>query len=63
MPLGRTHFAGHYLVFSMIHLVPGDPVNVLLRHSPGHLTAGDPDILRHKLGLDKPLYKQYNVVM
>jgi len=47
------------VVFSMIHLVPGDPVNVLLRRSPGHLTAGDPDILRHELGLDKPLYKQY----
>ena len=40
------------LVFSLIHLTPGDPVAILLgeSYSPEAYTA-----LQHKLGLDKPL--------
>jgi peptide/nickel transport system permease protein len=44
------------LVFFSIHLVPGDPVQVML---VGHGTAGDIARLRHELGLDRPLGEQY----
>jgi peptide/nickel transport system permease protein len=44
------------LVFLLIHLVPGDPVQMMLGEgaSPADLTA-----LRHQLGLDLPLHTQY----
>lgn len=44
------------LVFLLIHLVPGDPVQIMLGEGalPTDLTA-----LRHQLGLDLPLHTQY----
>ncbi|MGA7982633.1 MAG: nickel ABC transporter permease [Chromatiaceae bacterium] len=44
------------LVFLLIHLVPGDPVEAMLGESarPADRTA-----LRHALGLDRPLTQQY----
>ncbi len=44
------------LVFFSIHLVPGDPAQVMLfgRGRPGDIVA-----MRHALGLDKPLLVQY----
>ncbi len=44
------------LVFSLIHLVPGDPVQAMLGES-----ASPQDIaqMRTRLGLDRPLYQQY----
>src|SRR5882724_2712988 len=44
------------LVFSLIHLVPGDPVETMLGES-----AAPQDIarVRAQLGLDRPLYVQY----
>ncbi len=44
------------LVFSLIHLVPGDPVQAMLGEgaSPQDITE-----LRGRLGLDRPLYAQY----
>jgi peptide/nickel transport system permease protein len=44
------------LVFLMIHIVPGDPVEQMLGEGavPGQLTQ-----LRHALGLDLPLHTQY----
>jgi len=44
------------LVFSLIHLVPGDPVQAMLGES-----ASPQDVaqLRAKLGLDRPLLQQY----
>src|SRR5260370_36775447 len=44
------------LVFLMIHIVPGDPVEQMLGEgaAPGKLTQ-----LRHALGLDLPLDSQY----
>jgi peptide/nickel transport system permease protein len=44
------------LVFLMIHIVPGDPVEQMLGEGavPGQLTQ-----LRHALGLDLPLRTQY----
>ncbi len=44
------------LVFLMIHIVPGDPVEQMLGEgtAPGQLSQ-----LRHALGLDLPLHAQY----
>ncbi|MFA7095074.1 MAG: nickel ABC transporter permease [Gammaproteobacteria bacterium] len=43
------------LVFLLIHLTPGDPVDVLLGESA---QAADRMALRHALGLDQPLHLQ-----
>ncbi len=44
------------ITFALIHLVPGDPVVAMLGE-----TAAPPDIaaMRHQLGLDRPLSRQY----
>jgi len=44
------------LVFSLLHLVPGDPALAMLGESA---SASDVGELRGKLGLDKPLPAQY----
>lgn len=46
------------LVFSMLHLVPGDPVRAMFIESGG-ATAEQIEQVRHLLGLDKPLPVQY----
>lgn len=44
------------LVFSLIHLVPGDPVEVMLGESA---QSADREALRQALGLDRPLPTQF----
>jgi len=44
------------LVFLLIHLVPGDPVEVMLGEGA---SAADREALRSALGLDRPLGEQY----
>jgi peptide/nickel transport system permease protein len=44
------------VVFLMVHLVPGDPIRIMLGHSP---SGADIRQLRHELGLDVPLPVQY----
>jgi peptide/nickel transport system permease protein len=44
------------LVFLLIHLVPGDPVQMMLGEGA---TPADIDSLRHQIGLDQPLHTQY----
>jgi ABC-type dipeptide/oligopeptide/nickel transport system permease component len=44
------------LVFSLIHLVPGDPVQAMLGESASPQDMAD---LRARLGLGRPLYVQY----
>jgi peptide/nickel transport system permease protein len=44
------------LVFLLIHLIPGDPVEVMLGESA---LAADREQLRHRLGLDVPAPVQY----
>jgi ABC-type dipeptide/oligopeptide/nickel transport system permease component len=48
------------LVFSLIHLVPGDPAQAMLGEgaSPAEI-----DALRTRLGLDRPLYVQYGTYL
>jgi peptide/nickel transport system permease protein len=49
------------LTFGMIHLIPGDPVTVMLGESGGSPEAAAQ--LRHELGLDKPLVDQYGAFL
>lgn len=44
------------VVFSLIHLTPGDPVSIMLREEADPATAAT---LRRQLGLDRPLPVQY----
>ncbi len=44
------------LVFLLIHLVPGDPILQMLGEGA---TPADLDALRHRYGLDRPLWSQY----
>jgi len=51
-----TLFGALTLVFVLIHLIPGDPVEVMLGETA---TAADKQELRRNLGLDQPLLTQY----
>jgi peptide/nickel transport system permease protein len=44
------------LVFSLIHLIPGDPAQAMLGEAA---SQKDVDDLRQRLGLDRPLMEQY----
>jgi len=44
------------LTFLLIHLVPGDPVEVMLGESA---SSADRDVLRQELGLNQPVYVQF----
>jgi ABC-type dipeptide/oligopeptide/nickel transport system permease component len=48
------------LVFSLIHLIPGDPVQAMLGESAA---ARDVAMVRERLGLDRPLGEQYLAFM
>ena len=43
-------------IFSLLHLIPGDPVEIMLGAGAG---PGDVADLRRRLGLDQPLWTQY----
>ncbi len=48
------------IVFSFIHLIPGDPASAMLReNAPPEVAAR----IRQQLGLDKPLWEQYLIYM
>jgi peptide/nickel transport system permease protein len=44
------------LLFVLIHLIPGDPVEVMLGETA---TSADKEALRQSLGLDRPIMTQY----
>jgi peptide/nickel transport system permease protein len=46
------------LVFSFIHLIPGDPILIMLGDQA---TPQQAEILRENMGLNKPLYVQYTL--
>jgi peptide/nickel transport system permease protein len=46
------------LVFSLIHLIPGDPAQAILGEAA---PQADVEELRRRLGLDRPLLEQYGV--
>src|SRR5262245_50939799 len=51
------------LVFSMLHLTPGDPVALMLSGGGGQGGGGASaeaiEKLRHELGFDRPIWEQY----
>ena len=51
-----TIFAVVSLTFSLIHFIPGDPVDIMLGDQATNI---DKETLRKELGLDKPLTQQY----
>jgi peptide/nickel transport system permease protein len=51
-----TLVAASIIIFSFIHLVPGDPIYVLLGDTA---TPEQAEALRHQLGLDQPIVVQY----
>ncbi len=51
-----TLVAASIIIFSFIHLVPGDPIYVLLGDTA---TPEQAEALRHDLGLDQPIVVQY----
>ena len=46
------------LIFTLIHLAPGDPTDVM-GGPRGKLTPEQKDLLRKELGLDQPIFTQY----
>ena len=48
------------VIFSIVHLAPGDPAEVMLGPSA---TQEDISTLREQLGLTKPLYVQYGIFL
>ncbi len=55
-----TVFGVVTLVFLFVHLVPGDPVDVMLGETA---RAADKAALRAELGLDRPLWMQYGAYL
>lgn len=51
-----TLIGASFIVFMIIHLLPGDPARIL---AGPEATQQEVEVLRHKLGLDKPLAVQY----
>src|SRR5439155_17328738 len=48
------------LVFGLIHMVPGDPVALMLGEGA---SVAEVEGLRHELGLDRPVLDQYQTYM
>ncbi|HIP61518.1 MAG TPA: ABC transporter permease [Sulfurovum sp.] len=55
-----TLFGVTLMVFSMVHLAPGDPAVALLGDKANKQSVAD---LREQLGLDKPIHEQYFIYM
>ena len=60
LSMGLSLFGVSLLVFFMVHLIPGDAALAILgeRATEEALTE-----LRHQMGLDQPLYKQYGMFL
>src|SRR5688500_13775966 len=51
-----TLFAASIIIFAFIHMIPGDPIYVMLGDMA---TSEQAEALRHSLGLDQPIFVQY----
>lgn len=47
------------IIFSLIHLAPGDPIDIIFRGPHGGLPADIREAMRIELGLNQPIYIQY----
>lgn len=53
-----TLFLVAVIIFFLIHLIPGDPVAVMLGTEA---TKENVEFVRNALGLDKPLHTQFGI--
>jgi peptide/nickel transport system permease protein len=53
-----TIFGVAFIVFMLMHLAPGDPVELMMGET-GHVTEEEIEALRREYGLDRPLYQQF----
>jgi ABC-type dipeptide/oligopeptide/nickel transport system permease component len=54
-----TFIVATAIMFSLLHLAPGDPVKIMVRSSGKPMSPEIIETLRTRYGLDKPLYIQY----
>jgi len=47
------------IVFTLIHLAPGDPVDAMMAEVGGYVTEKQKDVIRNQLGLNEPVHIQY----
>lgn len=47
------------IVFAILHLMPGDPVKIMLEANGATVTEESEEAVRTELGLDKPIMEQY----
>jgi len=53
-----TMFGVAFIVFMLMHLAPGDPIELMIGEA-GHVTKEEIEALRREYGLDKPLHEQF----
>src|SRR5205809_919005 len=54
-----TFFGITVVVFTLIHIAPGDPISFYVSQHMGHLSQASLDAIRHEHHLDQPLVAQY----
>jgi peptide/nickel transport system permease protein len=54
-----TFFLITLIIFSLIHLAPGDPIDIIYRGPHSGLLPAEKEILRVEWGLDQPIHIQY----
>lgn len=54
-----TVFFISFLIFSFLHLAPGDPLDAMMNPEAGGLSESGIQVYRHKFGLDRPFLVQY----
>ena len=54
-----TLILASFLAFAIMRILPGDPAIAMLGGSDGNFTQEDLDIVREKLGTNRPLHVQY----
>lgn len=56
-----TFFLISIIIFTLIHLAPGDPISIMAANNPLRLNQTVIDRLREEYGLNEPIYVQYLV--
>lgn len=54
-----TFFFISVVIFTLIHIAPGDPITIMVASAPRRIDPTTITILTKKLGLDKPLHVRY----
>ncbi len=54
-----TLILASFLAFAIMRILPGDPAIAMLGGSDGNFTQEDLDVVREKLGTNRPLHTQY----